>query len=302
LSGAASLRKTLDVLVAIPAFNEEQTIAKVVIRSKEHASRVLVVDDGSSDDTGVIAEKLGAKVLRHEKNLGKGAGIHDCFEYAKRSGADVLITLDGDGQHDPSLIPRLLETLQKTQADVVIGSRASRPSDMPGYRWTGERALDLATGVKVNGRFVDSQSGFRAYSRKAIENLSAAEYGMGVDAQLIMHANEAGMKITEVSVAMNYDRSNTSTHNPLMHGLDVIFSLIKFVSIRHPLLFYGTFAVCFLSVSGVFGFMTLDYYQRYGRVVTNLALVSIASGIIGFLSLFTAIILFTLITVVREKR
>jgi len=125
---------------------------------------------------------------------------------------------------------------------------------------------------------------------------------MGVDAQLIMHANEAGMKITEVSITMNYSRSNTSTHNPLMHGLDVIFSLIKFVSIRHPLLFYGTFAVCFLSVSGVFGFMTLDYYQRYGRVVTNLALVSIASGIIGFLSLFTAIILFTLITVVREKR
>jgi glycosyltransferase involved in cell wall biosynthesis len=261
-----------------------------------------VVDDGSSDDTGAIAERLGAKVLRHEKNLGKGAGIHDCFEYAKRSGADVLITLDGDGQHDPSLIPRLLETLEKTQADVVIGSRTSRPSDMPGYRWTGERALDLVTGVKVDGRLVDSQSGFRAYSRKAIENLSAAEYGMGVDAQLIKHANEVGMKITEVSIAMNYGISNTSTHNPLMHGLDVIFSLIKFVSIRHPLLFYGTFAVCFLSVSTVFGFMTIDSYQRYGRVITNLALVSIASGIIGFLSLFTAIILFTLITVVREKR
>jgi len=158
------------------------------------------------------------------------------------------------------------------------------------------------TGVKVDGRIVDSQSGFRAYSRKAIEKLSALEYGMGVDAQLIMRANEAGMKITEVSIAMNYGRSNTSTHNPLMHGLDVIFSLIKFVSIRHPLLFYGAFAVSFLSVSAVFGFMTLDYYQRYGRVVTNLALVSVASGIIGFLSLFTAIILFTLITVVREKR
>jgi hypothetical protein len=157
------------------------------------------------------------------------------------------------------------------------------------------------TGVKVDGKVVDSQSGFRAYSRKAIENLSTVEYGMGVDAQLIMHANEAGMKITEVSIAMHYPGSKTSTNNPLMHGLDVIFSLIKFVSIRHPLLFYGAFAVCFLSVSAAFGFMTLDYYQRYGRVITNLALVSIASGIIGFLSLFTAIILFTLITVVREK-
>jgi len=295
------MSEKLDVLVGIPAFDEEQTIARVVIRSQDHANRVLVVDDGSRDDTGAIAERLGAKVLRHEKNLGKGAAIRDCFEYAKRSGADVLITLDGDGQHDPSLIPTLLETLQKSHADIVIGSRTSRPSEMPGYRWTGERALDLVTGVKVDGRFVDSQSGFRAYSRKAIENLSAAEYGMGVDAQLIKHANEAGMKITEVSIAINYSGSKTSTHNPLTHGLDVIFSLIKFVSIRHPLLFYGTFAVSFLSISAIFGFMTLDYYQHYGRVITNLALVSVASGIIGFLSLFTAIILFTLITVVREK-
>jgi len=296
------LREKLDVLVGIPAFNEEQTIAKVIIRSQAHASRVLVVDDGSGDDTCAIAERLGAKVLRHDKNLGKGAGIHDCFAYAKHSGADVLITLDGDGQHDPSLIPTLLKALTDAQGDVVIGSRVSRPSDMPSYRWTGERMIDHAARVKVDGRVVDSQSGFRAYSRKAIENLSATEYGMGVDAQLIVHANEVGMKIVEVPIVISYSGSKTSTHNPVMHGLDVVFSLVKFISIRHPLLFYGAFAICFLSISLSFGIMTLDYYQRWGRVITNLALISIATGIIGFLSLFTAIILFTLITVVREKR
>ena len=292
---------SLRIVVGIPALNEERTIAKVVVRARKHAEKVLVVDDGSKDDTALIAENLGAVVLRHEKNLGKGAAIRDCFDWAKETGADVLVTLDGDGQHDPSHIPTLVETLQTARADVVIGGRTSRPADMPRYRWLGERALDLATQVKIGERIVDAQSGFRAYSRRAIENLVAAEYGMGVDSEVIMRAHRSGMRIVEVPVTTSYAEIETSSHNPVMHGLDVVFSLVKFVSIRHPLLFYGGFAAIALSISFVFGWMTLDYYQRWGRVVTNIALVSVASGILGFLSLFTGIILFTLITVVRER-
>ena len=126
---------------------------------------MLVVDDGSDDDTGLIAKGLGAVVVRHEKNLGKGAGLRDCFEWAKANGADVLVTLDGDGQHDPSKIPLLVDALEMGDADVIIASRTARPSDMSRHRWAGGRMLDLATQVKVGGRFVDSQSGFRAYSR-----------------------------------------------------------------------------------------------------------------------------------------
>jgi glycosyltransferase involved in cell wall biosynthesis len=305
VSVALSLRQEgieLKIVAAIPAFNEEATIAKVIAHALDHVDEVLVVDDGSQDDTSLIAGKMGAVVLKHEKNLGKGAAVRDCFDWARRNGADVLVTLDGDGQHDPARIPELVEALQKSEADVAIGSRISRPPDMPKTRWMGERFLDLATQVKVGDRVIDAQSGFRAYSRKAIEALVAAEYGMGVDSEIVMRADKAGMRIIEVPIEVSYNGTKTSTHNPLMHALDVMFSVVKFVSIRHPLLFYGGFALIFLANSLIFGFMTIDYYQRWGLVITNLALVSVASGILAFLALFTGIILFTLITVIREKR
>jgi glycosyltransferase involved in cell wall biosynthesis len=292
----------MKILVGIPALNEEQSIAKVVVRAKTHADEVLVVDDGSQDDTGAIAQGLGAVLVRHEKNLGKGAALRDCFAWARRSGADVLVTMDADGQHDPALIPKLIEKMSDENADVVIGSRLARPRDMPGYRWLGGRALDNLAGVKVGGRTVDAQSGFRAYSRRAIEALVASEFGMGVDSALIMGADRAGLKIAEVQATANYAGLKTSTHNPVMHSLDVMFSIVKFVSIRHPLLFYGGFSLIAFTVAIVFGYQTIDYYQRWGRVITNLALVSVAAGILGFLALFTGIILFTLITVIREKR
>jgi len=292
----------LKTVVAIPAFNEERTIAKVIIRAKAYVDKVVVVDDGSHDDTVLIAQTLGAVVLTHEKNLGKGAALRDCFEWAKGVGADVLVTIDADGQHDASQIPVLLNAIRMKKADVVIGSRSTRPTGMAWHRWLGVRALDMATRVKVGARVVDAQSGFRAYSRRAIENLVATEYGMGVDSEIIMRAHRAGMRIVEVPVSMHYEGLQTSSHNPMVHAFDVFFSILKFVSIRHPLTFYGGFGVVAILISLVFGFMTLDYYQQWGRVVTNLALVSVAAGVLGFLSLFTGIILFTLITVTREQR
>ena len=288
------------MLVGIPAYNEENSIAKVVIRAAEHADEVLVVDDGSKDDTATIAEHLGAVVLRHEKNLGKGAAVRDCFEYAKRSGADVLVTMDGDGQHDASQISLLVDGLVEKDVEVVIGGRLAKPTGMSHFRWLGGRTLDHATGVKVGGKVVDSQSGFRAYSRRAIETLTPSEFGLSVDSELIKKAEAAGLGIELVSVTVTYS-GKTSTTNPLLHWFDVFFGIVKYVSIRHPLLFYGAFSLVALILSFVYGFMTLDYYQRWGRVVTNLALVSVAAGILGFLALFTGVILFTLITVVREN-
>jgi glycosyltransferase involved in cell wall biosynthesis len=289
-------------VVGVPAFNEECTIAKVVVRAQKYANKVVVVDDGSVDDTGLISKALGAEVFRHEKNLGKGAGLRDCFEWAKRNGADILVTMDGDGQHDPSKIPLLVDTLEMRDADVVIGSRTTRPSDMPRHRWVGARTLDFVTHVKIGDRLIDAQSGFRAYSRKAIENLVASEFGMGADSELIMKADRAEMRIIEVPIAPAYSGLDSSSRHPVLHALDVFFSVIKFTSIQHPLLFYGAFAIIALANSLFYGLMTLDFYQIHGRVATNLALVSIASGLTGFLALFTGIILFTMITVVREKR
>jgi glycosyltransferase involved in cell wall biosynthesis len=286
----------------VPALNEERTIAKIVIRALENVDRVLVVDDGSKDDTAIIAKKLGAVVLKHNRNLGKGAALRDCFSWAKRNGADILVTLDADGQHDPSDIPKLVRVLEGGKADVAIGSRLSRPERMPRHRWVAARALDFAAGVQVGDRVLDSQSGFRAYSRKAIETLVVTDSGMGADAELVMRASRTNFRIVEVPIAVHYDRSVTSRHNQLIHGLDVLFSIVKFTSIRHPLLFYGGFALVSMITSLYFGFATIDYYQKEGRVITNLALISVASGLLGFLALFTGVILFTLIGIVRERR
>ena len=289
------------VVVGIPALNEELTIAKVVVRSSRHADRVLVVDDGSSDDTGLISEKLGAVVLRHERNLGKGAALGTILDWAKSVSADILVTLDADGQHNPDEIPSLIAPILRGEADIVIGSRRYS-EEMPAYRRFGGRLLDRVTGVSVSGVIVDAQSGFRAYSRKALEQVTAAEFGMGVDSEIIMKAKEANLRIIETPIEVSYEGAGTSKHNPLFHALDVFFSVVKFVSIRHPFLFYGGFSVIMFIVAIAFGIQTLDYYAKWGRVITNLALISVSAGILAFLSFFTGVILFTLITVLREKK
>ena len=291
----------LKVAVGIPALNEEATIAKVVVHASRYAESVLVVDDGSSDDTGLIAERLGATVIRHDRNMGKGAALRSCFDWSRRVGADVLVTLDADGQHNPDEIPNLISLILKGEADVVIGSRKIL-SEAPFYRHAGGRLLDRLTGVKVGGRFVDAQSGFRAYSKATLNRVTAAECGMGVDSEILMRARDAGLRIAEVPAKVSYRGADLSTYTPVYHALDVLFSVLKFGSIRHPLLVYGVFSVIMFVVAVVFGIQTLDYYARWGRVITNLALISVAAGILAFLSFFTGIILFTLITVIREKK
>lgn len=295
------LKGAFKVVAGIPAFNEEATIAKVVIRASKHVDKVLVVNDGSNDDTGLIAEKLGAIVIQHDRNLGKGAALRACLDWARNAGADVLVTLDADGQHNPDEIPSIVDPIVKGEADVVIGSRRLE-SSAPGYRRFGARLLDHATGVKALGSIVDAQSGFRAYSQRALEHVTAAEFGMGVDSEILMRAEDAGLLIAEVPVHVSYEGPKTSTHNPVYHTLDVLFSALKFVSIRHPLLFYGGFSAVMFLVAIVFGVQTIEYYVRFNRVITNLALVSAVAAILGFLSLFTGVMLFTLITVIRERR
>jgi glycosyltransferase involved in cell wall biosynthesis len=288
------------VVAVIPAFNEERTIAKVVIRALRHASKVVVVDDGSRDDTAIIAEKLGAVVERHERNLGKGAALQTCLEWANKLGADVVVTLDADGQHDPDAIPSMVAPILNGVADIVIGTRAA-PSEMPTYRRLGAKLLDRLTGIKVAGVVADAQSGFKAYSKQAVERVIPAEYGMGADTEMLMKARMNSLRVAQVPITVRYKGLHTSTHNPLYHWLDVFSAAIKFVSIRHPLMFYGGFSAIMFLLAFVFGFLTLDYYSKYGSVITNLALISIASGILAFLSLFTGVILFTIITVLRER-
>ena len=211
-----------------PAFNEEKAIAKVIVQAKKYVDKVIVCDDGSSDLTAEIASGLGADVIRHEKNMGKGEALRDVFIEAARLDPAVVVTLDADGQHDPREIPRFVAAVNEG-ADVAVGSR--EPTDIPRSRRLGNSALTRASMTGVS----DTQSGFRAYNGRKIRDLVPTETGMGVDTEILVRARDKGMKIVSVPITVSY-AGDTSTHNPVYHGLDVLLSTVKQVSIRRPLM------------------------------------------------------------------
>jgi glycosyltransferase involved in cell wall biosynthesis len=286
-------------IAAIPALNAEKTIAAVVIGCQKFVDQVVVCDDGSTDMTGEIAAKLGAKVLKHERNEGKGEALRTLFVEARRLGAEAMVTLDADGQHFPSDIPIVLDALSK--GDIAIGSRFLGDSgEVPGHRRAVNRMLNAMTLEGVT----DTQSGFRAYGKRAIEAITPSEMGMGVDSEILIQAKRAGLSLVEVPISVSYGGEKTSTHNPVFHTLDVVFSLVKLTSIRHPLLFYGVPGLLIVIAGLYYAAITL-IQETQTPLLTSVALVhgllALALLLIGLLILFTGIILFTLITVVRQR-
>ena len=291
------------IIACIPAYNEEKTIAKVIVKAMNYVDKVIICDDGSTDMTAEIAKRLGAEVIRHERNMGYGAALASLFKKAKDAGVDVMVVLDADGQHDPDDIPRLIKPILDGESDIVSGSRfLSRENDMPGYRrWGVNRITKLARLVSYRG-ITDAQSGFRAYGRKAIHSIMPVEHGMGASVEILMKAKDAGLRVKEVPVKVNYDVEEPSTHNPLYHGVDVVLSIVKHYSIRHPLLFYGVPGFLALVLATVFWIWTLKTFAATRQVITNIALMAIGATLIGLMLLTTAVILWVLVSVVREIR
>lgn len=275
----------------------------MIIQAQRNVDRVLVCDDGSDDMTGEIAERLGATVLRHDRNMGYGSALRTLFERSRMLNAEVTVTLDGDGQHDARSIPNLIKPIVRGEADIVIGSRfLDAQSKVPSYRKFGIDLITRFQEISSKIGITDSQSGFRAYSQKALSLLEPTECGMGAGAELLMKAHEKRLTVKEVSITVKHNVESPSTHNPVYHAMDVIASIIKHYSIRHPLLFYGVAGLCFIVMGLGFGFWALEIFARSKQFVTNITLISIGSLIIGALLIATAVILFTVITVVRESR
>jgi glycosyltransferase involved in cell wall biosynthesis len=291
------------IVAAIPAFNEEKNIAKVILLAKRYVDKVIVCDDGSTDMTAAISESLGARVARHERNLGYGAALSTLFGEARRENADIAVTLDADGQHDPSDIAKLVAPLSSNEADIVIGSRFLRPgsASMPKYRRVGLAAVNRVSNTMGYAGLTDSQSGYRAYNRKALEAIVPSEMGMGASTEILVRANEAGLRIAEIPIEVTYDKES-STHNPVYHGIDVLLSTFKYWSIKHPLLVYGAPGAGLFILSLGFWWWMLSIFDRTHRVVTNIALIAVASTIVGLVLLAVAVMLWILISVVRERR
>ena len=288
-------------VIGIPAYNEEKNIASIIMKLKKITDHIIVCNDGSTDMTEEISKELNVIVINHSKNMGYGSAIRSIFLKAKELQADILVTFDADGQHRVVDIQSVTQPIIDDKADVVIGSRfLKNKSDMPEYRKFGIKIITKITNSSLKEKLTDSQSGFRAYSKNVLKNITPSESGMGVSTEILIKASNAGHKIAEVPITIMYG-PDTSTHNPLSHGTSVLFSSIKFTSIEHPLKFYGIPAIIFLGIGFVFMLWTFQTYAVEKEIITNVALIGMGSLVIGIVFLLTAILLYSLVSVVRER-
>jgi glycosyltransferase involved in cell wall biosynthesis len=289
-------------IIGIPAFNEEENIASIIAKIMEEGYSVIVCNDGSTDMTGIIAEKMGATVINHQKNLGYGAAIRSIFLKAKELDCDALITFDADGQHRIEDISKVLEPLKNNKADMVIGSRflENNVKNIPTYRKIGIKTITKISNISTDLKITDSQSGFRGYNKKTLNEITPSEFGMGVSTEILMKCSKLNSKIIEVPITVIYE-GKTSVHNPISHGASVILSTMKFTAIEHPLKFYVIPGIIFIFIGLFFIIWTLQEFTISRQIITNLALIGTASIILGTMLLITASILYSIVNLVREK-
>lgn len=190
--------------IVIPSYNEERTVSEVVRRAAGQADVIFVIDDGSSDRTALRAREAGAEVVSHVVNRGLGASIGTGLAAALAAGAEVMVTLDADLQHDPAEVPKLVEPIISDRADVVIGSRLLTATSMPGYRQIENRLGNLVTFALFGIRCSDTQSGFRAFSRRAAEMIQIETDGMEVSSEILRQTKRLGLRLVEVPIGAHY--------------------------------------------------------------------------------------------------
>lgn len=250
------------IIVVIPCYNEEVAIGSIVLRALKYAEKVLVIDDGSSDNTAEVAKIAGAEVLAHGINMGKGACIRDAFEQVKMMSPRVVVLIDGDGQHDPDEIPDLVKPILSGEADIVNGSRFIKPNghNVPLYRRIGQTILTVATNFGMGRKISDTQNGFRAFSCDTLGCFSLGESGMAIESEMLIDAAEANLRVREVPINVRYDVDG-STHNPIKHGFSVLNSIIILISQRRPMLFFGLPGALFLLTGLIFIFLMLEDFN-----------------------------------------
>ena len=278
------------VVAAIPCFNEERFIGSVVLKARKHVDQVIVVDDGSTDASAEIAGSAGAMVLRHDCNQGVGAATRTAFRKAREMGADIMIRLDGDGQHNADEIPAVIAPILRGEVDVVVGSRFLEGKERPPlYRRIGQRILTATTNVGSGTRIKDSQSGFRAFSAKALEKMTLTEDGFSVESEMQFAIARSGLKVIEVPIAVIY--TDKAKRSPVRHGVNVLSRVLVLLSLRQPLVTFGVPGVALLAGGLALGLRVLDIWGKTQALALGTFLGAILLCVVGVLALFAALML-----------
>jgi glycosyltransferase involved in cell wall biosynthesis len=294
----------LNILVGIPAYNAENTVDSVVRKASTFVDSIIVVNDGSDDATALQAREAGATVVSHKRNQGYGGALKTIFKEAYNRNVDTLITLDADEQHDPSTIPKLVETQRRTGADVIIGSRyvTDSTTDIPFVRSLGLNAINLLTNWSM-GRFPphkwirDTQSGLRAYNREAIESLATANHigdGMLASTDILYQMHQEGFSFFEVETTIRYDVESGSTEKAVSHGMSLVKNIVHFAQRNHPLLLLGIPGAILLSVGVIFSILVIELLllpQFFPLSAVLLAIMASLFIIFGISFLFFSILL-----------
>ncbi|MBO9309939.1 MAG: glycosyltransferase family 2 protein, partial [Chloroflexi bacterium] len=262
-------RATAPLIAVIPAFNEDRFIASVVLKARRYVDRVIVVDDGSQDETAWVAEAAGAEVIR-QPNSGKAAALNTGLAAAQARNAAAVILLDGDGQHDPNDIPRLLAPIQSGAADLVVGSRfMGLRSNTPRWRVVGQRALTALTNAASGVPLSDSQSGFRALSKRALNLMTFTSRGFSVESEMQFLIRQHNLQALEVPISVNYDER--PKRNPFAHGFQVLTGILRLVGQHRPLFFFGTTGALAILIGLLLGASVVSTYNTYSALALGTA-------------------------------
>lgn len=285
----------------IPAYNEERFIGSLVLAVSEFVDHVVVVDDGSQDRTADIAGMAGAIVIEHELNQGKSAAVNTGFDYLRQHRPAAVIMLDGDGQHYPDDIPHVLAPVLVDEADIVVGSRfLTVKSDIPAYRQVGQHGLTIATNLTSGVWISDSQSGFRAFSTRALEHLSFRQGGFSIESEMQFLVRDHRLRVAEVPIRVIY--AEPPKRNPVSHGMNVLNGILLLVGQTRPLLFFGVAGLATLIAGGLLGLYIIDIYARTQSLAIGYGLITVVLGVIGVSLIFTGLILHSMRGIFLELR
>jgi glycosyltransferase involved in cell wall biosynthesis len=287
--------KKVTRVAIIPAYNEESSIAKVIVQTKQYVDEVIVCDDGSTDMTATITESLGARVVRHTENQGKGAAIRTLAKEVRKLNPEVIVMLDGDGQHDPKYILLLVTPIETGESDIVVGSRYvdGGKTDAPFYRRVGLRVINFlytkGAGVSVK----DTQSGFRAYSLKAFKSVMGHDTdGYGMDGEQLSIAAKNGLRVMEVPISVSYSGpSPTSKKPPLLHGAALVSSLFRLIVEERPLLYLGVPGIALTGIGMILGLILLWMLNETRYFSIPIATVTLGAYAVGLMLIIAAITL-----------